>query len=396
MDGRFARMVRSRSDLKGNAMRTHKRARAHDDENLEDAVDTTLDEVVALVLPYFAIELVDAASAPRIVSAVASVPAEVVARFGIECRLRGGADDAGVLFSADSETGGMQMLAGRHPLVNLPESLASSDGWTPVVRFCGRREPGFLLHRATRDVWVDLAQPEAPCFSFGLRMSGLPEATRRPLEVLLRSLEIGLEALRGAPLDPVALASMRALLRRMPDTARVERAGLVAGLADDVRLWLSRMSAEQLVELVEATRDRSEARHLQGALEDLVQDAGMLQARVDVAEGVERGIGLVCSVDQDGLPPQVAARWESLLGRLVEAGLCSSNKRDGLMTCYGLLRETQSERWPAHLTRLSELFGDGAESILRWRLHNVTIECDRGQPVHATAHIVVEHGWSRR
>jgi len=41
-----------------------------------------------------------------------SVPAELVARFGLECRLRSDGGDADVLFSADSETGGMQMLAG--------------------------------------------------------------------------------------------------------------------------------------------------------------------------------------------------------------------------------------------------------------------------------------------
>ncbi len=377
-------------------MRTHKRAEAHDVEPVEGPTDSTLDEVVALVLPYLAIDLVGAASAARISHAVADVPAEVVARFGIECRLHSGADNADVLFSADSETGGMQMLAGRHPLVNLPDTLAAADGWAPVVRFCGRREPGFLLHRATRDVWVDLAQVDAPSFSFGLRMSGLPEATRRPLEVLVRSLEIGLEALRGAPLDPVALASMRSLLRRLPDTARVERAGVMAAAPDDVRLWLTRLAPEQVVEIVEETRDRTEARHLHAALDDIVKDAGDLEVRLDVREGVDRGIGLVCGVDQDGLPPQVAARWEPLLSRLVAAGLCTAEKRDALMNCYGLLRESQSERWPPHLTRLSELFGDGAESILRWRLRNVTIECDRGEPVHATAHIVVEHGWSRR
>ncbi|MDX6679591.1 MAG: hypothetical protein QOE31_3643, partial [Solirubrobacteraceae bacterium] len=100
--------------------------------------------------------------------------------------------------------------------------------------------------------------------------------------------------------------------------------------------------------------------------------------------------------DPEGAAPQVAARWRALLDRLAGAGLCTTGERDALLACHGLLSEHGSERWPEHLTRLSKLFGDRAESVLEWRLHHVTVECDRGEPVRATAHVVAAHGWSRR
>lgn len=371
-------------------MNAHERSQA----GAQD-LGSTLDELVDLVLSVLPDGLIGPQSAGRIRAAVGGMPAELVAQFGLECRLASEIADAGVLLCADSETGGMQMLAGRHPLVNLPASLSAADGWAPVVRLCGRREPGFLLHRATRDVWVDLARPAEPSFSFGLRLEGLPEATRRPLEVLIRALEIGLESLRGAPLQAPALTSMRALVRRLPEATRVERAGVVAGRPDEVRLWLARLAPDELVDLVEATRDRGEARRLNAVLEEIARPAARLRARIDVGEGVERGIALICEVDPEGDPSAVAARWGPLLGRLVDAGLCTSTKRDALLSSQGLLRERETERWPEHLRRLSDLFGDGAESILQWRLHHIAIECDRGGPVDATAHIVAAHGWSR-
>ncbi|MGH2898398.1 MAG: hypothetical protein ACRDMZ_06960, partial [Solirubrobacteraceae bacterium] len=291
---------------------------------------------------------------------------------------------------------GMQTLAGRHPLVSLPEALVTSECWAPVVRFCGRREPGQLLHRSTHDVWVDLAAPDDPSFSFGMRLDGLPEAPRRPLEVLLRALELGFEALCGEAMTPPALGSMRALVRRLPETARVDRAGLVAGSPDAVRLWLSRMSAPAIAELVAITRDRAQARDIAATLAGLTEAAGSIRTRIDVGAGVDRPIGLICAVDPVGSPPQVAARWRPLLDRLVATGLCPEDRRDALLTCYGLLREGRSERWPRHLTTLSELFGDSTESILQWRLQQVCIECDRGRPVGATAQIVAAHGWSHR
>ncbi len=385
-------MASARSHSRRAATKAPARGRGHEDVQL----GTMLDEVVDLVVARLPGGLIDTASAARIRASVARVPAELVARFGLECDLSGAAADAGALFAADSETGGMQMLAGRHPLVSLPDELARAESWAPVVRFCGRREPGFLLHRATRDIWVDLARRDDPSCSFGMRLSGLPEATRRPLEVVIRALELGFEALRGAPLDPPALTSMRALVRRLPDTARVDRAGLMAGLPDDVRLWLTRLSPEEIGDLVEATRDRDEARQIRELLDDPALRAGAIGPRIDVRDGVDRAVGLVCTVDPAGSPAQVAARWRPLLDRLVAAGLCTADRRDALSGCHGLLRERPSERWPEHLTRLSKLFGDGTQSVLEWRLHHVCIECDRGEPVHATATIAAAHGWSRR
>ena len=356
---------------------------------------STLAELVDLVLAHLPDGLIGERGAAAVRAAAGGVPGELVARFALECPLAETAD-ADVLFCADSETGGMQMLAGRHPLVSLPESLATAASWAPVVRFCGCREPGGLLHRATSDVCVELARRGDPSFSFALRLERLAEAPRRPVEVLVRALETGLVALRDGPLDPPALLSLRALVRRLPETARIDRAGLAAGAPDDVRLWLSRLAADELVDLVAATRDGEEARRLRAALELVMRPAGGVRARVDVGEGVGRGTALICTVDGEGSPPQVAARWRALLDRLVESGLCTDGKRDALLSCYGLLRERQCERWPEHLTRLSELLGAGTESILRWRLHQIRIECDRGEPQHATARVVAARGWSRR
>jgi hypothetical protein len=356
--------------------------------------DATLDQLVDLVLPHLPEDLVGDWSAARD-GAGSGIPAELAARFGLECGLGPQSTGAAVLFCADAETGGMQMLAGRHPLVNLPDALATAQSWAPVVRFCGRREPGFLLHRATCDVWVDLARSDAPSFSFGVRRGGLPEATRRPREVLLRTLELGFEALRGTPLEPLTLASMRAFVRRLPERARVDRAGLLAGHPDDVLLWLSGLTGGELVDLVAATRDRGEARELQTVLADIVQPTGGVRARIEVHEGVGRSIGLICGVDPAGPAAQVAARWVPLLNRLVDAGLCVTQRRRALLACHGRLGEHEAETWPGHLTRLSELFGDGTQSILQWRLRHVAVECDRGEAVDATAHVVAAPGWSR-
>lgn len=75
-----------------------------------------------LVAPHLPPGLVGPDSKSHIHAAVGNVPAELVARFAFRCRLDVEAPGADIAFGADAQTGGLQMFAGRHPLVELPPS----------------------------------------------------------------------------------------------------------------------------------------------------------------------------------------------------------------------------------------------------------------------------------
>ena len=352
---------------------------------------TSLEALVDLVLAHLPGRLIGAESAAGIRAAADVIPAEVAAGFTLACRTAPPSNEASLRFCADDESGGLRLLAAGDPLV-------AAKRWAAMRRFAAAREASPVLQRATQDVCADLALGDISNCDLGLRLEGLPEAPRRPLEVLIRALDIGLTSLRGEPLPTSARRSMGALVRRLPATARLERAGLVAGKPADARLWMTRLAPTELVELVDATRGGDEAHRLAAVLDEIVQpgDVAAVSARVDVGEVVGDRIALICRVDPPGLPRQVAARWRPLLDRLVGAGLCSADKRQALAFSFGLLRARQSARWPEHLTRLADARGEGAESILGWRLVQIEIECDRGEPVDATAQIVAAPGWSRR
>ena len=350
---------------------------------------TSLEVLVDLVLAHLPGGLIGAERAASIRAAAKVIPAEVAAGFTLACRTAPPSAEASLRFCADEESGGLRLLAAGDPLV-------AAERWAAMRRFAAAREASPVLHRATHDVCADLALGDISNCDLGLRLGGLPEAPRRPLEVLIRALDIGLTSLRGEPLPTSVRRSMAALVRRLPATARIERAGLVGGTPADARLWITRLAPTELVELVDATRGGDEAHRLAAVLDEIVQPgAAAVSARVDVGEVVGDRIALICRVDPPGLPRQVAARWRPLLDRLVGAGLCSADKRQALAFSFGLLRARQSARWPEHLTRLADARGEGAESILGWRLAQIEIECERGGPVDATAQIVAAPRWSR-
>lgn len=348
-----------------------------------EAAGDSLARWLDLVCPRLPPALVGEESHARMGRALEAVPAGLVARFGFECRLDDVAAEADVLFSADVKTGGLEMLAGRHPLVELPPPAPE---WEPLVRLCRRREPGSMLARAADDLWVELdtaaGENPPPSVFFGLRVAGLPGD---PAASMHEVLEAGFEALLGQPLAHDTRAALGSVIELLPARARVFQAGaMLSRPGSPIRICLDNLAREQIVSLVEAVRGRPEALALGAALDGLTAPAGAVRPGLDVGAGVGERIGLEC---YGNLPP--------LLERLTHAGLCVPAKRDALLACEGRLREGDAEPWPAHLAGLSALLGVSARSVVGWNVHHVKVVCDRGVPVGAKAYVVVWHGWER-
>ena len=127
-------------------------------------------------------------------------------------------------------------------------------------------------------------------------------------------------------------------------------------------------------------------------LEDIGQPAADVRARIDVHAGGARSAALICSVDQQG-STQDTARWAPLLDRLVGTGAVHERQARGAAVLPWAAARGPIRALAEHWTRLSDLLGDCTESILHRRLHHIAIEADRGEPIHAGAHILAAHGW---
>ena len=362
----------------------------------DTATPASLAGFVGLVTAHLPAELAAAEGLAAIRAEIVELPAELASGFGFRCRLDHDGPAAELRLCADAETGGMLMLGGRHPLIALPASIAGSEDWQPIISFCAQREPGFLLHRATESVWVELGAADAgPVLSFNLRHSGLPAVRRAPLDTLVRVLELGCEALHGQPRPGCARVNLRAFVRRLPVGARVVRGGGTSGYRDEARLWIAGLSAADIVALVSSERGADEAARF-AAVVDEVGSAASLDLRVDVGDALGPAIAVSCNVDPAGDAAAATERWALLLHPLAQRGLCTPAKRDALLGCRGTLHGGTSPSWPVHLQRVAGILGEETESTISWQPESVEILCDRGEAVAADAYVGVSHGWSPR
>ncbi len=350
---------------------------------------------VGLVTSHLPSELASARDLAAIRAAIGELPAELVSDFGFRLRLDSAEPATGLRLRADDETGGLQMLSGRHQRISLPPPLAGADDWQAIIRFCEERKPGFLLHRSTDSVWIELCAEAGATLWFNLRPTGRAEPGRAPQDALVRVLELGTVALHGQPRAGWARATLRTFLRRLPAGAEVVRGGGTSDHREEARLWIAGLAAAEIVALVRAGRDEREAARLAAVLED-IGAAGSLEVRVDVGVALGPAIAVSCSVDPAGDEASVADRWAAVLRALGERGLCTAAKRDALLGCRGTLRDSTSAGWPQHLQRLAPILGEGMESTISWRPESVEILCDRGEPLTAHAYVGVSHAWSPR
>lgn len=357
----------------------------------------SLAECVDLVLARLPCVLCPPQTSSRIHAAVACIPAELVARYGLEYHLDEDGSGPDFLFSIDSATGGLDAVA------SSGGALAPSSTWEPLVRFGTRRsESAALLARLTDHVWVEFdtsagapARGATPSVFFGLRADRAPETEPQPHDVTQQLLERGFEALLAEPLPESTATAIRTVIGHLPSETRIFQTGaMLARPAGTLRLCIENIARAGTIDLVSALRGGAEGAGLRAVMDELVAPDVSVCPCLDVGPGgVGPRLGIELHLRRDGTVEEIAASWRMSLDRLTAAGLCTPRRRDALLACHGVVSEAQAQVWPLHLAEASSLLGDEVESVLGFHVHHLKVVVDRGAAVQAKAYVVVWPGW---
>jgi hypothetical protein len=345
---------------------------------------------------------VSASGVEGLASRAALLPAGMTSFFGFECRL--GREDslADLLVLTTSAEGGAQVLAGRSELHPLTEPARIGAGWAGIRRFAelwSRPDSGIDY------AWLefDLAgSPEVgdgevcpPSIFFHPRLElidGVFDA-RRFLELA----EEAWTALLGTSPAPAASRSWATCAGALPRGAQVFNVGVMVPRATDLlRICVNRIANEDVVPYLERIGWTGSYETLKELLE--VFDLGrplvdFVTLDLDVGPGFAPGLGVEAYFNR-GRQPSGEPRWAALLDRLVERGLCTPAKREGLLAYPGVSSELDDPgRWPANLRRASELLGDRFTSVFRRTLNHVKLSVKR-EGIEAKAYLAVVHRWA--
>jgi hypothetical protein len=346
-----------------------------------------LSGVIASVGRYVPAALASRGALGRLVQSCGSIPAALTHGIYLECRL---SSDERVDLVAQVDGRGRAILAGTDPVVRLPRRLRARPHWEGVRRLCARwADAGSALSGSVLGVWLEFDAPGAsemadvplPGVFLKLELSA-PAGPERGLEDVLA-------ALPGIAPGHGSVRTLRRCVEVLPAGAYVSYLGSFAPRGTDaVRVCLVGIGEDALPAYLARVGWPGDPR----ALEDFLREVstaggrrlhpgpGMLHLDVG-GDGVRPRIGLEYVLERGG---QIRGRLREtgFLDRLVELGLCTAAKREGLLAWPGYSFENFAhELWP---------------SLVKRRVNHVKLVYEEGRPPEAKGYLCAFSGFYDR
>jgi hypothetical protein len=321
----------------------------------------------------------------RIEAAAGFLPAPVVQGFYLECRLGGGT--APVDWIVRVEKPGRDILAGRNPKLRLPESLRADPVWARVARFCAAWADDPLLRAGVEHLWLE----------FDLESGVLPPAGAVPRPSLFAAIDRGAAKEMDAggwsllldrlvqhlgPEDPDAgRSARRAAVAGLPAGATIPYVGfMLARPVPAVRIYVTGGTPASIPARMQAMGWPGAPSGLAALLEPLNGLPGCAAPEISMAHlDVDREVLSRVGVEfRFARRPQLGGSLVEapFLQRLVELGLCTGGKRDGLLA------------WPGHSvgTLPHELW----RSVIARRVNCVKLVHQPGSPAEAKGYLLAD------
>ena len=362
----------------------------------EQATFCTLDGTFAAIAPQLPPSLVSADALERMLAVTRQLPAALTRFAYIECRLA--ANDPQVDVICDINDEGKLIIAGRNPVIGLPSRLLEHPAWQRIREFCRAwMDPALPLFKAIRSIWLefDLDRPpsDVPVPGVLIRFEGgtYQETSITESQKYLILRDVVLPLLLDGPVEPAMRTGLQRTFEHLPPLAQLTEAGVMLQRSVDVvRLCFRKLPEDRLADYLTSIGWDGDLAALATTLKMFSQPAPPGRSRpmevgyldVDVGRAVHGTIGLEYFMDTGwqqlvrGLPEKV---W---LDRLVDAGLCAPEKRDGLLIWPGYsYARFAHEVWP---------------SIVLRHVNHIKLVLAPGQPLIAKAYPYFFHRYYKR
>lgn len=196
--------------------------------------------------------------------------------------------------------------------------------------------------------------------------------------------------------DSEVPAGLRTSLARCreacPKPSHISHLGLMLGrAAQGCRIHISQLPVASLRAYLEEIGWPGNGEDIQTLAAELLTFVDYTVLCIDVSEKVYPQLGLECFFNN---PDDLNTPWSPVLEHLVERGLCTRPKCDGLLTWTGVVRpSSRSAPWPEALIIESLLQPPDRFSVFRRRLNHVKISLGPTCSAQAKAYFGYAHEW---
>jgi ubiquinone/menaquinone biosynthesis C-methylase UbiE len=333
-------------------------------------------DYLRVVTPYIRAELVSPPALLTIQTLAQLLPSFSLA--GFECRL-------------DAELSRVDFQVNLpHPKLNFPDSLSTHPVWVFFHSFCQEwAEPTSFLYQGVAQIHLEFdmdelsSQVPIPCIFLELNQETVQEA--QGLIELARRLLNGLTSSRLE-------SNLRLCADLLPDGAQITHLGaMLSRSSQGVRLNVKGVSPSHLWDYLVKIGWTDTTNTFPTLVSSLCKFVDEIVLTFDVGETIHPRVGLECFWEKQ---PRHEPRWQLFLDYLVERGLCSPAKRNGLLAWPGFSQKTDNpELWPKSLNWGDRFLGSRTLSVFWRTISLIKIVYQPDRPLEAKGYLAFGHRW---
>ena len=361
----------------------------------------TFDRYLDFVAPRLPAELIGPAALTVIRRAAAHLPGALAfSTYGFEVPLGRPAPEADFLVSLSRELGGPAMLADAGPGSAWDPALLAERRWRDLHAFGAAWAAPDGLLTALDDVWLELdlrERPEGlplPSLFFDPQRDVRGQGAGLPADVLAARLAAAHRCAAGRPLTPAVAACLDRVLAVAPLRRRLFQVGfMLAREGSGVRLVAAAPSADDLLESLAACGWPGDVAAARDLAQTAFAAADTVALHLDVGEAVAPVLGLEI-VFEARREPRREPRWAVLLDGLVADGLCTPEKRAGILAYAGYETSAASGlAFPPTLAAAAAARGPEVISMWVRKLFHVKLVSRPDRAPEAKGYLSVTHHW---
>jgi ubiquinone/menaquinone biosynthesis C-methylase UbiE len=352
----------------------------------------TLADALAVVIPALPTQLATQRARDAALEQARWMPP--IARGGFEVRLEANAQQVDMQQCVVASAGEPALL--RSALAARRDQGDDADTtWEPLVRFVDAWGTGSAdWSQSIPEVWLEYdgdgpdARTRLPSLFLALgyedRSPTTPAVVDEALDILL-----------GGSWHPWR-AQLRRCFEAADDAVFISHIGVMLSRGTPgLRVNVKRLQRDTLPGYLRGVGWAGDSREVAALGSALFAVADRATLALDVGEAIADRIGLECAVDE---PSGTTERWAQLLDVLVDAGLCTSVKRDAVLEWPGVDTPAGAVgAWPTSLMALSLSEPVDSFTTLERRLSHVKVTAGGGFRAQskAKAYLWFAHRWSR-
>lgn len=355
-------------------------------------MDQSINRYIDLIKPYLPATLIDDTHLGYIRQVAAFFPSQITTFFGFECPLIIDTPKSDFLICIRNKEIGQKLLAGDLHKVQLPQQILDDLIWQRLQDFVRLwRDANSFIADTVFNMWlefdVDSHPISVPIPSFFMGVKGIPNESHDYQWLH----EIAFKSVLGRTLSSGVRDNLEGCFAALPAKAEVFQIGFMLSRGrEDVRVCIAQISPENILTYLESI-DWLYRDNLEPLITELSALIDQIFLHIDVSDKIAPKIGLECYFEEDNAP-QNDPRWQAFLGYLVDKGLCTSGKKEGLLNWAGeTVFKEDNETLPEHIRQTFQLLGSRVECRLCRGVHHVKINFQPFVPPQVKVYLSVHY-----